>query len=241
MVEAGKITDLSFCPILDEMVSTGRTIDRDGKIVMSRGRSTANNLMVLCNLHRELKPTATLEVGLAYGASALAFAQGHKDIGAAPELQHVAIDPFQHHLNDAGLVVIDRAGLSGYVQHIIAFSDRALPALLEERRRFGMIYIDGSHLFEDVFVDCHYAAQLLDEGGVMVLDDSSDEHVAKAIRFVRRNMGHMLTELDVSPYRADGGRPVRYRAAKALGRTQLTAFRKTGSDRRGYDAKLASF
>ena len=241
MAEAGKTRDLSFSPILNEMVSTGRTVDRDGNVVTPQGLSTVNNLVVLHNLHRELKSAATLEIGLAYGASALVFAQDHKDFGTAPAAQHVAIDPFQHHLNHAGLAAIERAGLSGYVRHVIAFSDRALPALLEEGRRFGMIYIDGSHLFEDVFIDCHYAAQLLEEGGVMVLDDSSDLHVAKAIRFVRRNMQHLLTELDVSPYRADGGRPVRYRAARALGRVQLTAFRKTGSDRRAYDAKLASF
>ena len=44
-----------------------------------------------------------------------------------------------------------------------------------------------------------------------------------------------MTELDLSPYRADNGKPVRYKAAKALGRVQLTAFRKTGNDRRRYD------
>lgn len=54
-------------------------------------------------------------------------------------------------------------------------------------------------------------------------------------------MGHVLTEIDVSPYRADGGRPARYKLAKALGRVQLTAFRKIGSGRRRYDAKLMPF
>ena len=241
MTEADKAKNLSFCPVLNEMVSTGRTADRDGAAVAPQGLSTVNNLVVLHNLHRELKSAATLEIGLAYGASALVFAQDHKDFGALPAGQHVAIDPFQDHLNHAGLAAIERAGLSGYVRHVIAFSDRALPALLDEGRRFGMIYIDGSHLFEDVFIDCHYAAQLLDEGGVMVLDDSTDTHVAKALRFVRRNMSHLLTELDVAPYRADAGQPLRYKAARALGRAQLTAFRKTGSERRPYDAKLASF
>lgn len=234
-------TNLSFCRVLDEMVSTGATVDRDGKAVTPRGLSTVNNLVVLRNLHVELKSPATLEVGLAYGASALVFAQGHSDFGAPPQAQHVAIDPFQDHLNHAGTAALERAGLSGYLRHIAAFSDRALPALVEEGARFGMIYVDGSHLFEDVFIDCHYAAQLLDDGGVMVLDDSSDVHVAKAIAFVRRNMSHLLAEIDVSRYRADGGRPLRYKAARALGRVQLTAFRKTGVGRRPYNAKLVRF
>jgi len=234
-------SDLSFCPVLEEMVATGRTTDIDGEPVTPRGLSTVNNLIVLHNLQQELKPKATLEIGLAYGASALVFAQGHKDIGATPQGQHIALDPFQDHLRHAGIATVGKAGLSGYLRHIVALSDQALPELLSEGRRFGMIYIDGSHLFEDVFIDCHYAAQLLDEGGVVVLDDSSDVHVAKVIRFVRRNMRHRLEEIDVAPYRADGGRPIRYRVAKMMDRVQLTAFRKIGADRRPYDAKLVSF
>ena len=233
--------DLSFCPALDEMISTGITMDIDGQTVAPQGLSTVNNLIVLRNLHLELKSAATLEIGLAYGASALVFAQGHRDFGRAPQEQHIALDPFQDHLRYAGIAAIEKAGLSGYVRHMVALSDQALPDLLNQGRRFGMIYIDGSHLFEDVFIDCHYSAQLLDEGGVMVLDDSSDVHVSKVIRFVRRNMRHLLEEVDVSPYRADGGQPIRYRAARALGRVQLTAFRKTGGGRRLYNAKLAPF
>lgn len=87
----------------------------------------------------------------------------------APRAQHIAIDPFQDRLNDAGIAAIENAGLSDYVQHIGALSDRALPTLLGEGRRFGMIYIDGSHLFEDVFINCHYAAQLLDEAAWLYL------------------------------------------------------------------------
>ena len=207
----------------------------------ARGLTTVNNLIVLRNLHLSLKAAATLEVGLGWGPSALVFAQSHKDIGSAPQGQHVAIDPFQDHVAHAGVAVVKRAGLNDYLDHINDFSDRALPRLLAEGRRFGMIYIDGSHLFEDVMIDCHYATQLLLADGVLLFDDSTDPHVAKLLGFTDGNMRHVLTRLDVAPFRGDAGRSFRYRLGKLFGRTQLTAYRKSGEGRRRWDSKLARF
>lgn len=233
--------DLSFCPVLEEMVTSQCAVDRDGNRTNVRGLSTVNNLIVLRNMCQAIKPAATLEIGLAYGASALVFAQSHRDRGAAPDAQHLAIDPFQHEVGVCGLTAVERAGLSGYLCHIADFSDRTLPMLLDQVRRFGLIYIDGSHLFEDVFIDCHYAAQLLVPGGVVVFDDSSDPHVAKVIKFIAGNMRHVLTEIDVSRFRAGGGKSLRYNVAKLVGRIQLKAFQKTGHGRRPWDSKLTQF
>jgi len=229
-----------FCPELQQMIATGWAHDRDGNNVHATGVSTVNNLVVLDHLQRSTNACATLEIGLAYAASALVFANNHSLAGRPPH-SHVAIDPFQHHLNYAGLTMLESAGLLQHVRHIADFSDRALPSLLSDGAQFGMIYIDGSHLFEDVFLDCHYAAQLLEPDGIMLLDDSSDKHVRKVIRFLRGNMRHMLTEVDLAPYRMDRGRSAKYRVGKALGRTQLTAFRKIGEGRRAYDAPLKNF
>ena len=233
--------DLCFCPPLADMVSSGRTVARNGKPVIVGGLSTVNNLLVLRNLFAALNPATTLETGLGYGASALVFAQSHRDFGAAPCGQHVAIDPFQDQVAHAGVAVVKRAGLNDYLDHINDFSDRALPRLLAEGRRFGLIYIDGSHLFEDVMIDCHYATQLLLPDGVLLFDDSSDPHVAKVLGFIDGNMGHVLTRLDVARFRGDAGRSFRYRLGKLFGRTQLTAYRKSGEGRRRWDSKLARF
>lgn len=235
---------LSFSPVLERLVATGQTVDGNGDQVTIRnggGISTTNNLIVLRNLQMELKPENTLEIGLAHAASALVFAQGHKDLDFVANGQHVAIDPFQDHLNSAGLAVMSRAGLDKYVTHLSTFSDVALPALLADGRKFGMIYVDGSHLFEDVFIDIHYSMQLLSIGGVMLLDDSADRHVAKALRFVRSNLSDSLQEMEIAPYRADLGRTLKYRVAKSIGRAQLTAFKKINEGRRRWDSKLGPF
>ena len=231
-------TNLSFQPTLDEMLKTGKAGTTSLPIT---GASTTNNLIVIRNLHMELRAENTLEVGLAYGASALVFAQTHKDLGNDIEGCHVAIDPFQADMANSGLAALDQAGLGNLVAHLEDFSDRALPDLLARHRRFGLIYIDGSHLFEDVFVDVHYCAQLLEMGGIMLLDDSTHPDIAKVARFVRRNMQGVLDKVDLSPYRADNGKSLRYIVAQKLDRVQLTAFRKVDAGRRHWDAKLTQF
>jgi hypothetical protein len=37
--------------------------------------------------------------------------------------------------------------------------------MLEAEARFGLAYIDGSHLFEDVFVDAYYVTRSVEQGG----------------------------------------------------------------------------
>src|SRR5437867_2217303 len=100
-----------------------------------------------------------------------------------------------------------------------------LPKLAAAGARFGLVYVDGSHLFEDVFVDAYFTIRLLDEHGVVAFDDSANRHVAKVVRFLRTNVPRgALQELDISGYRERGG-GLWYKFARALGKTQLTAFR----------------
>jgi len=191
------------------------------------GLSTVNNLVILRNLFTEVMPQRTLEVGLALGGSALLFTASHREVGRPPMAQHTAIDPIQTSFwNDAALTALENARLRGYLDFRPVASSIALPALIREEASFELIYIDGSHLFEDVFIDFYFATRLLTDGGIVTFDDSTDPHVKKVLRFIRTNCD-CLSPVDLSPYRPDKGRSPRYRAAKTLGRTQLTAFRKS--------------
>jgi hypothetical protein len=116
-----------------------------------------------------------------------------------------------------------------------------LPKLVEAGARFGLVYVDGSHLFEDVFVDAYFVIRLLEEGGVVTFDDSAKPHVAKVLRFLRTNVPRGgLEELDLGRYRDKRGR-FRYQLARALGRVQLTAFRRVGNVERVWDSPFRSF
>jgi hypothetical protein len=152
------------------------------------------------------------------------------------------MDPFQSEVwDDAGLVAIERAGLAGYLEFRSAFSHLELPRLLGEEVSFDLVYVDGSHLVEDVFVDAYYVARLLTLGGVVVFDDSADPNVHKVLRFLRANCRKGLEEIDLAPFRSDRGMTARYRTARILGKVQMTAFRRVGEISRAWNAPFHSF
>jgi predicted O-methyltransferase YrrM len=234
--------DFAFCPVLDEMIQKRLITGRSGKRFHPGALSTSNNLHMLRHLQLELKPRRTLEIGLCFGSSCLLFTATHREMGHQAGRQHLAVDPFQQEAwDDSGLLAIERAGLSDYLDFRPQFSSIILPRLLESGEQFGLIYVDGSHLFEDVFIDAYYTSRLLSEGGVVAFDDCRDSHVRKVIQFIRRNMTEALEEVDLSPYRADQGKSVKYRAARLMGKTQMRAFRRIGDLTRPYNAPLHNF
>jgi hypothetical protein len=165
-------TDLSeatfdYCPVLAEMLRTRRAVGKTGRVYEGLSAlSTINNLHTIYALMHETHALRTLEVGLSFGASALVFCATHKELGRPGEAQHTALDPFQATVWDScGITALERAGLMGYMDFRKAYSALELPRLVESGARFGLIYIDGSHLVEDVFVDAYFAIRLLTEGG----------------------------------------------------------------------------
>jgi predicted O-methyltransferase YrrM len=232
-----------FCPVLANLLKTSRIVGKSGKVFNSLGAlSSINTLVTLRNLFLDLKPKRSLEVGLCFGASTLLFTGSHREAGKPANRQHVALDPFQEAVWDCGgLMAVESAGLSGYLDYRAAFSSLELPKLLERRERFEMIYVDGSHLFEDVFVDAYFAIRLLLEGGVIAFDDSTNQNVTKALRFQRRSLQGRLEELDLSRYRPDGQSGLIYQVARRLGRVQLTAFRRIGDVAREWNARFHPF
>jgi predicted O-methyltransferase YrrM len=69
-----------------------------------------------------------------------------------------------------------------------------LPRLLTEGRRFDLVFVDGNHRFEGVFLALVYAGRLLAEGGVAFVDDAQLAGVAKAIRFCVSNLSWAVAD-----------------------------------------------
>ena len=233
---------LQSCPELANLIDAGETAGRSGSVHKISSMSTLNNLEVLHNLCNQIKPNRSLEIGLAFGGSAMLFAAGYHKAGLPPAGQHTAIDPFQTDVwDEVGLIALENARLRQYLDFRPAFSSVVLPQLVAEGAKFDLIYVDGSHLFEDVFVDFYFSTRLLTEGGIVAFDDSSDPHVRKVLRFVRTNCSFAYETVDLGPYRRDKGAGARYRIAKALGRVQLTAFRKIGPSTREWNSRFRDF
>ena len=202
--------------------------------------STLNNLTALAHWFDVIRPQCTLEIGLAFGASATLFCELHRKQGQAG--RHHAVDPFQvQHWGDAARLHLQEQKLDPWFEFHLDFSSQTLPKLLAEKQQFGMIYVDGSHLFEDVLVDFYFAHQLVSLGGMLAFDDSGDPHVRKVIRFIRRNFASIYEEH--SPYaitRPSSGPGFRL-AARLLHRQQLPLFRKKKDGSRDWNTPFRDF
>src|SRR6185503_10965231 len=123
-----------FCPTLADLYKERRVIGRSGRVFEEVGSlSTLNNIAHIRALMLESAPERTLEIGMAFGGSALTFAASHRDLGRAPLQQHTAIDPAQSSYWDgAGRQNLERAGLAEYVEVIEKYSAFALPQLITE-------------------------------------------------------------------------------------------------------------
>jgi predicted O-methyltransferase YrrM len=139
----------------------------------------------LYSLVRHLRPALTVEVGMANGLSTLFLAAGLQACGGG---RHLAIDPFQTtDWHGAGRTLLERAGLSEFVEVLEKPSHQALPEIEQAGRRAQLIFIDGSHLFDYVIADFLVADRILDVDGLLAFDDSDWAAITQAIRFIVQN------------------------------------------------------
>jgi predicted O-methyltransferase YrrM len=229
---------LEFCPRLKSMLDSGVAQLADGRNVAISATSTLSNLQVIRHFILTRRPTATLEIGLAFGASALTFLSSMSEVSAG-EFTHSAVDPFQSTVwKGAALHAIREAGFADRFRHYQEESSTALPRFYAERRKFEMIYVDGSHLFEDVFVDFYFTARLLPLGGICLFDDCTDPHVSKVIKFIDSSYAAFLRRVPLSGIVQ---KPFFKRVANRLGRYQLAAFEKVAEPPRKWDAGFVRF
>jgi predicted O-methyltransferase YrrM len=130
-----------------------------------------------------------IEVGLAYGSSALAIGEALCSVGRA-DVAHVIIDPFQTTAYDnVGWDALIASDLAAQTTLIAEPSSIALARLAGDAFSADAAFVDGSHRFHEVFVDLYFLRKLVRPGGLIVLDDASWPSVATAIRYFDLNLG----------------------------------------------------
>jgi predicted O-methyltransferase YrrM len=129
-----------------------------------------------------------IEIGLAYGSSALAIAEALVSQGTT-RASHVIVDAFQDHFYEAGWDAIVAAGLRPICSLLRERSQLALPQLITEGYSADAAFVDGSHVFHNVFVDLVYLRELVRPGGLIILDDCQWPSVETAARYFELNTG----------------------------------------------------
>ena len=139
--------------------------------------------------------TRTLEIGLGYAISTLFICEGLLENAAGG--RHVAIDPFQDGslladgtlFGGAGVRTLQRAGVRSLVELYDEGSEIVLPRLLAAGRTFDFAFVDGSHRFENVFLDLIFCGRLLTEGATVFVDDTHLPPVAHSVAYCTSNLG----------------------------------------------------
>jgi predicted O-methyltransferase YrrM len=137
---------------------------------------------------------STIEIGLAYGISALFICGGLLANGIA-NARHVVLDPHQEtRFANCGLQLLHEAGVAELVEYQPTESEIVLPKFLAEGRRFDLAFVDGNHRFDGVFIDLRYLGQLVRPGGIIFLDDYQLRSVSRAVSFCTNNLGWAVEE-----------------------------------------------
>jgi cephalosporin hydroxylase len=233
MISVEQQTGPATRSVLRRLYSSVPIAGKSGKVFESRpALSTTRNFNEIVEILCRNRPENTLEIGMAFGGSSLIFADVGRTV-CPGSYRHTAIDPYQSTVWDGvGIQCLEAAGLQTFIELFEEPSCLVLPRLLSEGRRFGVIYVDGSHLFEDVFVDAYFCSRLLATDGYLLFDDSSNGHVAKVLAFIDSNQ----PTLERLPERT-----FRNRIARFVGRRQLTVYRRQGTVERSWNSPFHSF
>jgi predicted O-methyltransferase YrrM len=187
--------------ILREIFETGFTEDAEGNPVAAFPSGvTWDTGSILYRMVREHACRNTLEIGLAFGLSALFICQALRDQGGG---SHTAIDPYEEsHYRSIGLLNARRAGLDDLLRSFPARSSEVLPRLVDAGERFDLAFLDGRHHLDYALVDFFYIDQLLEANGLVVFDDLWLPAIRRVVSYVCRNRDYALLRV-----RSDGPRP----------------------------------
>ena len=179
--------------VIQDLVRTGSVVDAKGveRSIFPVALGPAKAAVLRDWVLREA-PAHTIEVGLAYGFSALHICEALVLTGR-PDVRHVVIDPNQlTGYASAGLRVLERAGVTDLVEFHAEESQLLLPRLAAAGRCFDLAFVDGNHRFDYVFVDLFFLRRLVRRGGIVVLDDYNLPGIRRAAAFFVTNTGWTL-------------------------------------------------
>jgi predicted O-methyltransferase YrrM len=230
-------------PVLAEILRSKQTLTHDGRSsIPVHSNISVEEGELLSRLIAERKPNVSLEVGLAFGISALFICEAMKQ--ATPDPRHIVVDPAQYaeaYWHGVGLANLERAGYREFVEFIEKPSQIALPELVAAGRKIDFAFVDGEHLFDHVLVDFFFVDQLLNVGGVVVLDDTGWPAIRRVARFIASNrnykvIGHVGTDEGPRSHRLRNASTEAREMDKRLGlQGECIAFERQAEDNRQCD------
>ncbi|MCA1565454.1 MAG: class I SAM-dependent methyltransferase [Acidobacteria bacterium] len=201
-------------PVLQRILESKTVRTESGESVPLSSFISPDEGRFLQMLIADVKPKVSLEIGLAFGVSALFLCEALQSVGAE---RHIVIDPNQYGVSDGestdkgwqgiGIKNLEEAGYKSLIDFRNAPSHFALPDLLREGTQLDFAFIDGWHTFDYVMLDFFYIDLMLRVGGVVVFDDVNYYHypsVRKLCRYVITNRAYTVVGGDPTTLNAKG-------------------------------------
>jgi len=237
-------------------------VERDGTMELPSGEEIrvhshvgAGSGRVIRHAIEVAKPKLACEVGLAYGISSLYILEAMQQFG---EGRLIGMDPAQHDgtWRGGGLHNIRCTGFADRYEFYEETSQRVLPRLAQAGTRIQFGLIDGWHTFDHTLVDFFYIDNMLDVGGVVVLDDVNYPGLRRLAHFIVSNRDYEILDFDPVQWKDSWRIHMKRFAQVALGplvrdnftpspatialerevdKAQLIALRKRGEDQRRFD------
>lgn len=172
-------------PILQQVFDTNLVYDDQGNAIPLDSNVSLEEALLLASAIMEIKPSCSVEVGLAKGVSTLAILGAINTIGVG---HHVVCDPFQSEYGNAGIEMVRRAGLTHCWEFHRKFPEEVIPNL--ESVQFA--FIDASHLFDLTMMEFVLVDKKLESGGVVGFHDFWMPSLQKLFRFIKNNRAYEI-------------------------------------------------
>jgi len=177
-------------PLLEEILRKKEVLSADNTLIPLHSAITEPEGAKLQELIAQKRPVVSLEVGLAYGVSALFICEALSKAGGE---RHIVIDPGQEAwFQGIGLRHLKEVGFGPLIDFRQQKSHNALPQLVAEGVRIDFAFIDGFHTFDHVLIDFFYIDLLLRVGGIVAFDDAEWASIHRVCRYVATNRAYRV-------------------------------------------------
>lgn len=167
--------------LLDTILRDRVVHDAEGRAHRLHSETSAEQCAFLAGLLNEIGATRCLEVGLAYGISALAIC---RELKRRKDPAYYAIDPMQSYWKHIGTSNLKAAGYWDFVSFLPEYSDVGLTQLWREGVTLDFAYVDSTKVFDILLVDTHLIGKMLRVGGILVMDDVGFPGIRKLVRLL---------------------------------------------------------
>jgi len=179
--------------VLTEIVISGRTLLPTGEEAQASSCIDQSCGELLRRVITAQRPKIGVEVGLGFGVSTLYILEAMRETGGE---RLIGIDPAQHDQfwRGGGLHNIHRAGYEDLYEFHEKTSQQVLPALATEGQRVQFAFIDGWHTFDHTLIDFFFIDQMLQPGGIVVLDDVAYPAIRRVCDFILTNRNYEIID-----------------------------------------------